>query len=88
VFPLLVDNCGFREDNIPQLRDVSNFVKGQPSRARYAAALTDSELNRKLNHLLPPLHVSSAIGVTLSSGMSRQGQLYRTSVLIQCWPLL
>jgi len=28
VFPLLVDNCGFREDNIPQLQDVSNFLKG------------------------------------------------------------
>lgn len=27
VFPLLVDNCGFREDNIPQLEDVSNFLK-------------------------------------------------------------
>lgn len=27
VFPLLVDNCGFREDNIPQLQDVSNFLK-------------------------------------------------------------
>lgn len=29
VFPLLVDNCGFREDNIPQLEDVSNFLKGE-----------------------------------------------------------
>jgi len=28
VFPLLVDNCGFREDNIPQLQTVSNFLKG------------------------------------------------------------
>ncbi|XP_067646341.1 protein henna isoform X3 [Eurosta solidaginis] len=27
VFPLLLDNCGFREDNIPQLEDVSNFLK-------------------------------------------------------------
>ncbi|XP_030566532.1 protein henna [Drosophila novamexicana] len=27
VFPLLVDNCGFREDNIPQLEDVSNFLR-------------------------------------------------------------
>ncbi|ELT91345.1 hypothetical protein CAPTEDRAFT_157066 [Capitella teleta] len=27
VFPLLVDNCGFREDNIPQLQDISNFLK-------------------------------------------------------------
>jgi len=27
VFPLLVDNCGFREDNIPQLQDVSEFLK-------------------------------------------------------------
>lgn len=36
VFPLLVDNCGFREDNIPQLEDVSNFLKGMhfPIKAR------------------------------------------------------
>ncbi|XP_063228625.1 protein henna-like [Bacillus rossius redtenbacheri] len=26
-FPLLVENCGFREDNIPQLQDVSNFLR-------------------------------------------------------------
>lgn len=27
VFPLLQDNCGFREDNIPHLQDVSDFLK-------------------------------------------------------------
>ncbi|XP_055913446.1 protein henna [Eupeodes corollae] len=27
VFPLLVDNCGYREDNIPQMEDVSNFLR-------------------------------------------------------------
>lgn len=27
VFPLLQDNCGFREDNIPQLQDISQFLK-------------------------------------------------------------
>lgn len=26
--PLLVDNCGYREDNIPQMEEVSNFLKG------------------------------------------------------------
>lgn len=29
VFPLLIENCGYREDNIPQLQDVSNFLKGK-----------------------------------------------------------
>ena len=29
VFPLLVENCGFRVDNIPQLEDVSNFLQGK-----------------------------------------------------------
>jgi len=27
VFPLLIDNCGFREDNIPQLQEVSDFLR-------------------------------------------------------------
>jgi phenylalanine-4-hydroxylase len=27
VFPLLIHNCGFREDNIPQLQDISDFLK-------------------------------------------------------------
>jgi len=27
VFPLLQANCGYKEDNIPQLQDVSNFLK-------------------------------------------------------------
>ncbi|XP_067947016.1 protein henna-like [Watersipora subatra] len=27
VFPLLIQNCGYREDNIPQLQQVSDFLK-------------------------------------------------------------
>ncbi|KAF6034161.1 PAH [Bugula neritina] len=27
VFPLLIENCGFRRDNIPQLQDISDFLK-------------------------------------------------------------
>ncbi|XP_039287595.1 protein henna-like isoform X1 [Nilaparvata lugens] len=27
IFPLLVENCGFREDNVPQLEDISNFLR-------------------------------------------------------------
>ena len=29
VFPLLVENCGYREGNIPQLEDVARFLKGK-----------------------------------------------------------
>lgn len=27
IMPLMIENCGYREDNIPQLEDVSNFLK-------------------------------------------------------------
>ncbi|CAG2100294.1 unnamed protein product [Medioppia subpectinata] len=27
IFPLMIENCGYRADNIPQLEDVSNFLK-------------------------------------------------------------
>ena len=28
IFPLMIENCGYSETNIPQLEDVSNFLKG------------------------------------------------------------
>jgi phenylalanine-4-hydroxylase len=29
-FPLLIENCGYKEDNIPQLQDISEFLHGNP----------------------------------------------------------
>lgn len=28
VFQLLIENCGYNDTNIPQMQDVSNFLKG------------------------------------------------------------
>jgi protein henna len=28
IFHLMIENCGYRNDQIPQLEDVSNFLKG------------------------------------------------------------
>jgi len=35
LFPLFVENCGYREDCIPQFEDISNFLKGKNNNYNY-----------------------------------------------------
>lgn len=39
VFPLLIQNCGYREDNIPQMEDVSNFLKGSSAHTLHSLSI-------------------------------------------------
>jgi len=46
IFPLMIENCGYRADNIPQLEDVSNFLRGN---SFYAFVLTNLISRTKLS---------------------------------------
>lgn len=55
VFPLLVDNCGYRADNIPQLQDISAFLKVWIRRERMVQVIHVSRLIAPVGlHGIPP----------------------------------